>query len=317
MREILIIKPSSLGDIVHGLLIAAAIRQQLPGARISWVARDIFAPLVRQSVDVHKVYVFHRHRGWRGFLKLLGEIRQMQFDAVLDMQGLARSALLMLGSRATLKLARADAREGAGWLCRKHIPGPSTTDGAKPHAVDILRGFLPALGLDDTLPLSLGFQCPELSRELPQASPLVIFPGSRRAEKEWRGFSALTCELAANYPDIPLLWLGNETMASPFDTHNCPANFLNLTGLTPLGELPAHIAHARLVIANDSGPMHLAAALSVKVLALFGPTNPSQYGPYPLDNPANHVLRAPSGQLDQLSVETVLQTVKILLTTPY
>ena len=77
--------------------------------------------------------------------------------------------------------------------------------------------------------------------------------------------------------------------------------------LTPLAALPGLIRQASWVIANDSGPMHLAAALGVPTLALFGPTDPGQYGPYPLTAPTNHVMRAPGGALPRLSAPEVYE----------
>ena len=85
--------------------------------------------------------------------------------------------------------------------------------------------------------------------------------------------------------------------------------FFNLTGETEIEELAYLITHARLIVANDSGPIHLAAALGVPVVALFGPTQPERFGPYPLDDPQHHVIRAPNGDLGGLACETVFQGV--------
>ncbi|OYV45460.1 MAG: hypothetical protein B7X06_04505, partial [Verrucomicrobia bacterium 21-51-4] len=78
--NILIIKPSSMGDIIHGLQIARAIKSQRPNARIDWVVRDLFAPLVEASRDVDRVIIFKRHGGLRGLGELLGQIRATQYD---------------------------------------------------------------------------------------------------------------------------------------------------------------------------------------------------------------------------------------------
>ena len=77
---------SALGGVAHGLQVAASIKAQQPGWSISWVVRDIFAPLMRASTVVDRVYVFRRHDGARSFLRLMREVRRKEFDVVMDMQ---------------------------------------------------------------------------------------------------------------------------------------------------------------------------------------------------------------------------------------
>ena len=141
--DILIIKPSSFGDIVHGLQAAQSIRRQVPGCRISWVVREIFFPLVRCCEAVDECFLFYRHRGVPGFCQLLWQVRrQQQFDVVFDMQGLARSGLIALAARADRKIGRSDARELSALACRERIELPA--GGEEAHAVEILFQFLSA-----------------------------------------------------------------------------------------------------------------------------------------------------------------------------
>ena len=100
MTELLIIKPSSLGDIVHGLQVATSLKAQVTHLRISWVVREIFAPIVRACEAVDRVYVFERNAGAKGFIRLTKELRKTEFDYVFDMQGLLRTGLMT--SRAIL-----------------------------------------------------------------------------------------------------------------------------------------------------------------------------------------------------------------------
>ncbi|MBI2496468.1 MAG: hypothetical protein HYV75_00510 [Opitutae bacterium] len=78
MPEMLIIKPSALRDIVHGLQVATSIKAQRPEWRISWIVRDIFSPLVRSCAVVDQVYVFRRDEGARGFLQTMREVRKRE-----------------------------------------------------------------------------------------------------------------------------------------------------------------------------------------------------------------------------------------------
>ncbi len=91
MPEMLIIMTSPLRDIAHGLQVAASIKAQKPEWRISWIVRDIFAPIVRASPAVDQVYVFPRHEGARGFFRMMGEVRKREYDLVCDFQGLLRT----------------------------------------------------------------------------------------------------------------------------------------------------------------------------------------------------------------------------------
>lgn len=309
MSDLLIIKPSSLGDIVHGLLIAQAIRNQQPETRITWVVRDRFAPLVRACPAVDDVLLYRRHGGPGAFLSLLGEIRGRRYDAVLDMQGLARSALMTRAARARRRIGRRDAREGARWFYGETVPLPAA--GREAHAVDILRPFLGALGLDQDVPLRLAMDARPLGHldpALEEAAPVVLCPHSREAEKEWQGFPDLARMLAAAFPHIPVVWDSDRR-----DGLAPTEGVVDLSGRTSLDDLIGLVQRARLVIANDSGPMHLAAALGRPVIGLFGPTGPDRFGPYPPDARGNVALRAPNGCLSELTTDTVAKAATSLL----
>lgn len=125
MTEILIIKPSSLGDIVHALQVATSLKAQCAGLRISWVVREMFAPIVRACEAVDQVYVFERAAGAKGFLKLTTEIRKTKFDFVFDMQGLLRTGLMTSRALAKKKWAAAMLASARGcftmskWRCHR------------------------------------------------------------------------------------------------------------------------------------------------------------------------------------------------------
>ncbi len=315
MRDILVVKPSSLGDIVHGLLIAESIRRQLPDTRISWVVRDLFAPIVEACPTVNgDRLIFHRSAGLRGLFSIMKEIRQRRYDVVLDMQGLARSGMMTFAARSPRKLGRRDAREGASLACNEIIALPATAPDC--HAVEILAELLPTLDLEKTIPEALTFTAPENAvalAELAKSRPILLFPDSRRPEKEWPHFAELTLRLLNSLENRTIAWAGTSDFPAPEEALQS-SHFHDLRGRTTLGELPALIASAGSVVCNDSGPMHIAAAVGVPVVALFGPTDPRRYGPYPLDSPRHHVLSAPVGRLPDLSPATVEQQICNLLT---
>lgn len=306
MTTLLVIKPSSLGDIVHGLQVAASLKAQRDDLHISWIVTDIFAPLVQICEAVDRVYLFHRSEGVRGFLRLMGEVRQTRFDFVFDMQGLLRTGLMTWLARAARKVGRSDAREGATFFYRQKTPLPP--NGGQSHALDILLRFCPVLDARPELRGELRFrEAGDLNLSFLEGrrgqKPIIIFPDSRRAEKRWGGFRQFTDLLLRDGVGRKVVWAGNnpETYRS-----NAPeGQFLNLTGNTSLVSLAAFIRRADWVISNDSGPMHLAAALGVKTLGIFGPTDPRLFGPYPLASPTNHIVQAPVGDLRLLTSRDV------------
>ncbi len=306
MTELLIIKPSSLGDIVHGLQVATSLKAQREGLRISWIVRDIFAPIVRACEAVDQVYVFERNAGAKGFLKLMREVRRTKFDYVFDFQGLLRTGLMTSRAHAKRKVGRSDAREWAGMFYDEKVPLPP--DGRRSHAVEILLQFCPVLGAKPELRGSLKFrETDALNLSFADgrggAKPFLMFPDSRRAEKCWGGFKQLTEMILRENRTRKVIWAGNNRVP---DRNAYPAEqFLNLTANTSLVSLPALIKRADWVITNDSGPMHLAAALGVKTLGIFGPTDPRLFGPYPLTSPTNFVVQAPVGDLKLLSAKDV------------
>ena len=306
MTELLIIKPSSLGDIVHGLQVATSLKAQVDGLRISWIVGDIFAPIVRACEAVDQVYVFERKGGTKAFLKLMAEVRKKKFDYAFDMQGLLRTGLMMSRTHAKVKAGRSDAREFAGVFYNKKVPLPP--DGKRSHAIEILLQFCPVLGAKPELRGALKFrEVDELKLSFAEgrggAKPFLMFPDSRRAEKCWGGFKQLTEMILRENKARKVIWAGNNR--GPDRNAYPPEQFLNLTANTSLVSLPALIKRADWVITNDSGPMHLAAALGVRTLGIFGPTDPRLFGPYPLTGPTNFVVQAPVGDLKLLSAKDV------------
>lgn len=309
MPDILIVKTSSFGDILHGLQVAQSLKAQWPASRISWAVRGVFRPLVEAAELVTTVYA-QQGSGFGPFRALLAAVKQQPFAVVIDMQGLARSAAITLAARAPLKIGRSDAREGA-WLCYDR-KAPLPPQGCQSHAIEVLLELLPLLGLQAELRGPVQFRPQPLTATTALAeAAILLFPESRRTEKEWPGFAALAGELSLAYPDRRILILGNRPDAC---FAGLSERISDLRGYTPLNELIELVRRSALVVANDSGPMHLAAALGRPVLALFGPTDPRRFGPYPLAAPGRQVLVAPRGELARLDVERVLAAVTALLT---
>ena len=310
MRELLIIQTSPLGDIVHALRVVAALRAQQSDWRVSWIVQDIFAPLVRSSSVVDQIYVFRRFGGVSGFLTLMREVRQREFDVVIDFQGLLRSGLMIKWARARRKIGRTDAREGANLFYKEKAPLPA--GGRHAHPMDILLQFCPLLEARPELIAPLQFRAMEqlnlsFMQPLRGQRPILMFPDSRRESTRWTGFAKLTAQLIREQ-GRKVVWAGRKYL--PCRETLPEGAFVNLTGNTSLASLAALINRADWVISNDSGAMHLATALAVKTIGIFGPTDPQRYGPYPLNSPTNHVIKAPLGDLRLLAAKEVLERFK-------
>jgi len=297
-RRILIIKPSSLGDIVHALPVLAALRDAHPDAHIAWLANRRFVPLLENHPLLNEVIGFDRSRFgrmWRSprvcveFWRFVAGLRRRRFDLALDLQGLIRSGLLALFSGAGQRWGFADAREGARLFYTHRVACPP---GAQ-HAVERNCALLRALGVALERPeFPLALTDPERSaaRELLTATAgrelegfIAIVPGARWSSKRWppESFARLIERLAAGgYPPCVLRGSGADRELAATIRAACAAEAIDLTGRANLRELVGLLDLAGLVICHDSGPMHIAAALGKPIVAIFGPTNPRRTGPY-------------------------------------
>lgn len=314
MQSLLVIKPSSLGDIVHGLQVVQNVARARPDWRISWVVRERFAGIVQAAPFISETVIFRRREGWSAFWALLQLLRGKQFDCVWDMQGLLRSALMTAAARAPEKWGRPDAREGAGFFYDRLVARPS---GQGPfHALEILAPFAQSVGVtpDWNAPLELrrgaGFAWENFFNGDPRKT-FVIFSDSRGAGKKWPHFQILMKEILARIPDSRIAWCAASAGEPAFACEE--GRLLNLTGCS-LDEMIALVRQPSVFVGNDSGPMHLSAASGNRVLAIFGPTSPKRFGPFPLESRRHCAVVAPGGNLERLEAARVLQELNELRT---
>ena len=142
--RVLVVKTSSLGDIIHGLRVAASLKAQVPNLEITWVAQDIFAPLVESCYAVDRTVIFRRSEGVGAFFRLLRELRSKSYDAVADMQGRLLTGIMAGRCRSPRKIGRSDCREGSRVFYTERVPLPP--EGLQSHALDILLQFCGAFG---------------------------------------------------------------------------------------------------------------------------------------------------------------------------
>jgi len=286
-ERILIIKPSAIGDIVHALPVLNLIRRRWPAAHITWLVTPACAALVEGHPQIDEVMYFDRRglgSAWRSpraaleLFGLNGDFRRRKFDLVVDLQGLFRSGWFLGQTRAPLRVGFANARE-FGWLFYTHRILSSWED----HAVERYLCIAEALGLGKS-PIEFHFAVDDddraqLAAKLPDPAPYaVLLPGANWDTKRWPAerFSALVRPLAERFGlrCIVAGGAGDGALAAQI------VGAQNLAGKTNLRQLIALLEGAKLVVAADTGPMHIAAALGKPLVTMYGPTDPIRTGPF-------------------------------------
>lgn len=286
--RVLIIKTSSLGDVIHTLPALTDAAHALPGIRFDWVVEEGFAeipswhPAVDQVIPVairrwrKNLWQTLKSGEWKAFKQRL---RARKYDLVIDAQGLVKSAWLTRYVKAPVAgLDRYSAREG--WASRFYDRRLSVATGQ--HAVERVRQLF-AMALAYDLPEGIGNYGLDLKRlQLPPAAPYVVFlHGTTWATKHWPEayWRELAERMGRRKLEVRLPW-GNPAEKARAERiaqglNNCQVlPKLNLAGVARV------LAAAKACVAVDTGLGHLAAALDVPTISLFGPTNPGLTGAY-------------------------------------
>ena len=296
-KNILIIKPSSLGDIVLALPALTALRKSFPDARISWLVRPEFAQLLENHPHLTEIIPFDRKflgkawfhpRAFDALLSLIRRLRRSKFDAVIDFQGLFRTASLGWLSGCKKRFGMANARELAHIFYTHKVPQNRDCI----HAVDYYLKIIQTAGASD---LAVQFVLPQdshagdsvsrllTSQGVPHDNYAVLVPGSARQNKCWplERFAALADKISSQF-GVYIVAIGTAPEASIVERLKSLANvpLTNLAGQTSLSELIALLRAARLVVSNDTGPGHIAAALGTPLVLMFSWSNPARIAPY-------------------------------------
>ncbi|MCJ7674204.1 MAG: lipopolysaccharide heptosyltransferase I, partial [Sedimentisphaerales bacterium] len=296
-KNILIIKPSSLGDIILTLPALSALRRSFPDAKISWLIRPEFAPLLDNHPHLDNIIPFDRKylgkawynpRAFAALLSLIHKLRRSKFDLVLDLQGLFRTASLAWLSGCKKRFGMTTAREFAHIFYTHKL----AQDKSCIHLVDYYLKIAQAAGAAD---LSVEFilntdraAADSVHRLLTEQkinpdNYAVIVPGSAHSDKCWpvERFAALAEKISSQF-GFSIVATGTKAEKSTIEAlqRKTGVRLTNLAGLTNLRELTALIKSARLVVSNDTGPGHIAAALGVPVVLIFGRSNPARVAPY-------------------------------------
>ena len=274
-RSILIIKPSSLGDVVHTLPAVARVRRRWPDAKLRWLVNPEWAPMLEGNPDVDEVIEFPRQRfrglaGWARLPRWIRELRQrVQPDLTLDFQGLLRSAWIARGVGGDC-WGTSDSRECARFFHRHIVRVPPRSEPV--HAVKRYLALVAALGCDIAEPLEWRIPAGTPPAGCPREF-ILLHPFSRGTGK------SLTAEEVAAFcrevaPAHVVLAGRTDVTISPLK------NVTDLLNRTTLPELCWLLRHASFVVSVDSGPMHIAAAVTANLLAIHTWSDPRKVGPF-------------------------------------
>ena len=288
MKRILVIKLSSLGDIAHALPAVRALKERT-GAAIDWVVQPEYVRLLACCPDVDQTIEFPRRNFARRFFSFLCRLRRERYDAVVDLQGLLKSAVVARLARGKMRVGPAWAREGAH---RLYTAQPARVAGPRRHAVDELMDVvnLAAPGSNAAPEPCLNF--PDAQGDESPGPHVAMAPFSRWNTKDWpvEKFAELGRRLVAEMGCQIRIVGGRDNEAQGEDLARRIGRAQNLCGKTDLPGLCSLLKGMDLLVTVDSGPMHWADALGVPLVAIFGATDPGRTGPY---RQLNHVVTHP------------------------
>jgi 3-deoxy-D-manno-octulosonic-acid transferase/heptosyltransferase-1 len=295
--NILIVKLSAIGDVIHTLPSLAALRRLYPDAHITWVVEEAAAELVKNHPYLDAVLI-SRRKSWPKDIQkgkilkplfdmhsLIKELRRRRYDLVIDFHGLFKSSIIVLLSLGKRKLGYDSLQELSGLFLNEKIPEDMNI-----HAVDRYLDFLRYLGAKiDNVEFILPPNNDAEARvrllmnknKLDDKKFIAINPVAYWKTKLWDNEKfAHLADLTNNKLKMKIVFTGSEKESIEGITSRMTTEGINLGGQTSLLDLAYLYKKAQMVITTDSGPMHLAAAVGTPVIALFGPTDPARTGPY-------------------------------------
>ena len=344
--NILIVKLSAIGDVIHTLPALNALRKYYPGARITWLVEEDSSALVKGHPAVDQVLVSKRKRWVKGFLgpspwnnvkeiyRFIKRLRGTRYDLVIDFQALLKSGVLIALTRGRRKIGFGKGMEHQEFsyiFLNERIPAVDMDKHALLRNMMLLDALgIPSGDIEYNLPVQ------DQDRELVDSLLLqhgignskllvAINPVAKWNSKQWDNlrFAELADQLVNQY-EASVVFTGSQPdhrIIQDIITR-METKATNLAGKTTLIALAALYEKTDLVVSTDTGPMHIAAAQGTPVVALFGPTAPWRTGPF---GSAHQIIRVDlecspcfkrqcetSDCMEKISVEQVLASVQKL-----
>lgn len=286
-KKILIVKPSSMGDVIHSFPVLNALKDFSPSSEIHWVIARGLEGLIEGHPMVNKIWIIDKDK-WKkinSITKTLDEIltlskslREQKYDMVIDLQGLLRSGLITGLSNSPIRIGFKKGREFSPIFYNIRVKTQENI-----HAIQRYMKVLEVLGCSyDKIEFPMPLIKPSKSVQdiIARYSPYyVVVPGARWKTKQW--FPERFSEVISTLDGYSII-VGStsDRVIGESISHQSKEKAVNIAGDTTIQELICLIRHAKGVISNDTGPMHIAAALNKPLVAVFGPTSPLRTGPY-------------------------------------
>lgn len=286
-RAFLIIRLGSLGDVIHGIPAAAALRRQFPDARLDWVVDPKYVELLSLVEGLDRCIPFNprdlvtRGQAW----SVLGGLRAARYDAVIDLQGLLKSAVLarLAGGRRTIGFPKPHLRESQASLFYTETIDP----GNARHVIEKGLRLVRAVGVTTTS-INFPLRIPQTATATKVASQFgaggyaLINPGAAWPNKRWQptrfGAVAAALQRERGLRSLVMWGPGEESLAlAAARSSSGAADVAPATVITDI----VSIAHgAKVMVSGDTGPLHIAGAVGTPLVALFGPTSAERNGPW-------------------------------------
>ena len=292
MNSFLIVRLGSLGDIVHGIPVAAALRQEFPNSRIDWMVDPRYVELLNlvngidRRIPVDPRAIKHGPGRVR-FRETLRELRETDYDAVIDLQGLLKSAMLArsVRGRRTIGFPRKHLREPLARLFYTVAPDP----GDATHVIYKNLALLAPLKVTDRrlrFPIEIP-HTPTLIQVVQRFQPngyLLINPGAAWPNKQWppERFGQVAAAVARDFGWRSLVLWGPGEQEIAHAVVAASNGAAESSPPTTIADLVGIARHARMMISGDTGPLHIAGAVNTPIVSLFGPTRPERNGPWGL-----------------------------------
>ncbi len=283
-ESVCFLRLSAIGDTCHAVAAVQALQKHWPSTKVTWIIGKVEAQLL-DGLEGVELIVFDKKQGLKGMQKVWSQLKGRRFDALIHMQLALRASLLTVGIKAKYKVGFnfKRAKEGQWLFTNKKI-----SDTTSQHVLDSFMSFIEYLGVPKSPP---SWQLPISSNEeafaqqaLNGLPTIIISPAASKDERNWlteryaqisdwlveQGYQVALC----GSPSEREMKLGQDIV----NTAKQP--ILNLTGQTSLKQLAAILKQAKVVLAPDSGPAHIATTQGTPVIGLYGHSNPKRTGPY-------------------------------------
>ena len=283
--RVLIVRLGSLGDVIHAIPAAAALRRRHPNAQIDWLVDPVYVPLLAMVKAVDRPIPLDPRRARRALLSTVARLRRERYDAAVDLQGLLKSAVLAraAGARRTIGMPRAHLREPGARMLYTETADP----GAAAHVIEKNLAVMAALGVTERaieFPLELwpSAVADATVRQFGADGYVLINPGAAWPNKRWPPvrFAALAEAIRNRVGLRSLVVFGpgeREIGEAIVAESNGAATLAPPTAITDLFALARR---ARLLVSGDTGPLHIGGAVGTPIVALFGPTSAERNGPW-------------------------------------